>query len=75
MMAGLLKIKTILNLVISNLLRLIFAVILFAIVVAGVIAVLSYQQWYPNVQSYIYSLTTFTATEVSQYTASSTAGN
>lgn len=56
--ALLLKFRALLDLLISDLLRLIFVFLLFVLVVIATIGVLSYQQWYPKLLSTFGFLTT-----------------
>ena len=59
--ASLTKMKTVLNLIISDLVRFIFAVMLFLVALAIVVAVLFYRQWSPQVIDFIKSAATDTS--------------
>lgn len=54
--ASLLKLKSLLNLIISDLLRIVYIIILFVVIVAAVFGVFLYQQWFPGFSSYLQSL-------------------
>jgi len=59
-MARLLKLKVLLDLVISDLLRTILALLLFTIIAALTFAALEYHQWSPDVAAYLQSTSTST---------------
>lgn len=56
------KLKAFLNLLISDLLRVILAVFLFFVVLAITVGVISYRQWYPAMTDYLHALGSATAT-------------
>ena len=65
--ARLLKLKALLNLIISDLFRTIFAIILFLALVVIVFGVLFfYQDWFPTVSDYLQTIRTTAATTTAQ---------
>jgi hypothetical protein len=54
--ARLLKFKVLLNLLISDLLLFIFAILLFLAILSATFAALWYQQWFPTVSTYLQSI-------------------
>jgi hypothetical protein len=73
-MSGLLKTRSILNLLITDLLRFILVLFLFALIAGGSIAIFSYKQWYPTVKSAVYEFAGFSAKD-QQAVSSSTASH
>jgi hypothetical protein len=59
-MARLLKLRVLLNLLISDLLLFIFAILLFFAILTATFAALAYHQWLPELSAYLQSESTST---------------
>jgi hypothetical protein len=74
-MTRLLKVKVLLDLVISDLLLFIFAVLLVLLIIATTIGALSYQRWFPTFSGYLQSIDTVSTSSVPSESATSLASS